>query len=216
MVSKRLLGVSRFQYFRTFTSPECLTWKTYFLDYGWHLSQGLRNENFIPDIAVHVFVNSVFSNFRKYSHAIASLCCQVLHTPKLLHKQQQQQQQQRSTVVVLFPLLWLRAMWWWEPQEPPKTSMTAKPASAAAAYIQRRLDYVGLKNFQILRLSKTATPQKQTQTFDYSSKLFWVRVASSYYRFCCCSAVFLRIFHSQAMWQMTAKKSCGAWKKWWR
>ena len=101
-------------------------------------------------------------------------------------------------------------MWWWEPQEPPKTSMTAKPASAAAAYIQRRLDYVGLKNFQILRLSKTATPQKQTQTFD-SSKLFWVRVAS--YRFCCCSAVFLRIFHSQAMWQMTAKKSCGAWKK---
>ena len=119
----------------------------------------------------------------------------------------------QCSLLVLFPLLWLRAMWWWEPQEPPKTSMTAKPASAAAAYIQRRLDYVGLKNFQILRLSKTATPQKQTQTFDYSSKLFWVRVASSYYRFCCCSAVFLRIFHSQAMWQMTAKKSCGAWKK---
>ena len=26
----------------------------------WYFSQGLRNENFIPDIAVHVFVNSVF------------------------------------------------------------------------------------------------------------------------------------------------------------
>ena len=134
----------------------------------WYFSQGLRNENFIPDIAVHVFVNSVFSNFRKYSHAIASLCQVILHTPKLLHKQQQQ-----STVVVLFPLLWLRAMWWWEPQEPPKTSMTAKPASAAAAYIQRRLDYVGLKNFQILRLSKTASaPQKQTQTFDSKAQTF--------------------------------------------